>query len=290
MDEPIGRYFICDDSLLAIESLGDVALSVGDSVYEVIRVEKNTPLFIEDHAARLNHSAGFFGDKDIFPLKKIRKLVAILISKSDIPSANIKITYGEPEGKSKKILLIYFIKSRYPDSDTYRDGVRVGVLRGERVSPDIKQSDTPIRKMADVLLTEGRYYEVILENEEGYITEGSRTNIFLIKDNTLYTPPARDVLSGITRQKVIEISERNGIPLFEKSIPRGDLSQSQTLFLTGTSAKVLPIRSVEDISFVVDHPLLRHLMELYDESIAAYIEDFPVSHRAVSNRDEIVSK
>jgi branched-chain amino acid aminotransferase len=283
MDEPIGRYYICNDSLSAIESLGDVARLLGDSVYEVIRVEKKTPLFIEDHIARLNRSAGLFGNKEIFHLKKIRKLVAILISKSDFSSGNIKIAYGETKGKSKKILLIYFIKSRYPKSDMYKNGVRIGVLRGERESPDIKQSDTPVRKKADAVLTEGRYYEVILENKAGYITEGSRTNIFLIKDDILYTPPTRDVLSGITRQKVIEISKRNSIPLFEKSIARSDLSKFDTLFLTGTSAKLLPIRHVEDISFAVDHLLLRHLMKLYDESIASYIEDFSVSHRAVSN-------
>ena len=283
MDEPIGSFFICDDSLLVIESLGDVARSFGDSVYEVIRIIKNTPLFIEDHVARLNHSASLFGDKKTPSFKEMRKSIDILIEKSGFPSGNIKITYGESEDKSKKTLLIYFIKSRYPNEDMYNNGVRVGVLHGKRVSPDIKQSDTPIRKMADALLTESRYYEVILENEEGYITEGSRTNIFLIKDDTLYTPLTRDVLSGITRQRVIEISKRNCIPLFEKSIARSNLSQFETLFLTGTSAKLLPIRHVEDISFKVDHPLLRHLMELYDESIATYIEDSPKSHRAVSN-------
>jgi branched-chain amino acid aminotransferase len=133
------------------------------------------------------------------------------------------------------------------------------------------------------LLTEGRYYEVLFENKDGYITEGSRTNIFLIKDDTLYTPPAGEVLSGITRQKIIEISERNGIPVIEKSIARGDLSQFGTLFLTGTSAKLLPIKHMEDISFIVDHPLMKHLMESYDLCIASYIDDFSRSHRAVSN-------
>ena len=283
MDEPIGGYFVCDDSLLAIESLGDVARSLGDSVYEVIRIVKNTPLFLEDHVARLNHSSGLFGDKKVLSLKKIRNLVAILISKSSLSSGNIKITYGESKDKSKKILLVYFIKSRYPNEDMYRNGIRVGVLRGERVSPDIKKSDTPIRKMADAALKEGLYYEMLFENADGYITEGSRTNIFLIKDDTLYTPPTREVLSGITRQKVIDISDTGGVTLIEQSIPRSDLSQFESLFLTGTSAKVLPIRHVENISFTADHPILKYLIESYDECIASYIEDSLRSHRVASN-------
>lgn len=288
MDEPIGRYFVYNDSLVPIESLSNVMRSLGDSVYEVIRIIKNTPLFLVEHITRLDHSASLFGCKKRTSLKEIRELAAVLIGESGVSSGNIKIVYGESKDKSRKILLIHFIKSHYPDDDMYKSGVSVGVLRGERISPNIKQSNTTIRKKADAVLRESLYYEILLENEDGYITEGSRTNIFLIKDDIFYTPPIREVLSGITRQKVIEISERGGITLIEQSIPRSDLSQFDTLFLTGTSVKVLPIRFVENLSFVANHPLLKYLIESYDECIASYIEYSLRTHRAVSNKNKFV--
>ncbi len=66
-------------------------------------------------------------------------------------------------------------------------------------------------------LQESKAYEALLVNEEGYITEGSRSNVFLIKDGVIYTPADRDVLLGITRAKVIDLIRDYGFPFQKKN-------------------------------------------------------------------------
>ena len=284
MDEPIGRYFIEDDSLLASGSLDTALRPLGGSVYEVIRIIDRTPLFLEDHVGRLGRSASLAGYPFAATAARIRELVADLTNACDLSSGTVKLIYGYTGRTSKPTLLIHFIRSRYPDDEMYKGGVRVGLLRGERSSPAIKQSDTPVRKEADALLEGGGFYEILLVNGDGFITEGSRTNIFFVKDDALVTPPTHDVLSGITRQKVFEIARRGGIDLIEKAVHSSSIAGFNALFLTGTSAKILPVRSVQDLSFGTNHPLLRRLMESYDRCIESYLSG-DVKHDTIKSSE-----
>jgi branched-chain amino acid aminotransferase len=136
----------------------------------------------------------------------------------------------------------------------------------------MKRNDNRIREVVDTLLVEGDCYEIILENDDGYISEGSRSNLFFIRENTLFTSPVEDVLPGITRKKVIEIAESLGIELHERGVRRDELYHFEAMFLTGTSIKILPVLSVEKYRFDTNHPILRSLMESYDRCIESYIE------------------
>jgi branched-chain amino acid aminotransferase len=92
------------------------------------------------------------------------------------------------------------------------------------------------------------YTEGIALDVDGYVSEGSGENIFLIKKDTIITPPlACSVLPGITRDTVITLAKRLGIPVREERIPREMLYLADELFFTGTAAEVSPIRSVDKI-------------------------------------------
>jgi branched-chain amino acid aminotransferase len=256
-----------------IESLHDALRPLRDSIYEVVRIIDRTPLFLNDHVKRFARSASLSGYPLCASSARIRELVADLTKVCDVSSGNVRLVYGCADGTRKTALIIHFRQSCYPDDKMYQNGVRVGILKGERSSPAVKHSDSPVRKEANALLEKGGFYEMLLENGDGFITEASRNNIFFVTDDCLITPPAQSVLAGITREKVFEIAHRDGIGLVERDVHGSILTDFCSLFLTGTSAKVLPVRSVEDITFRTDHPLLRPVMESYDNVIESHLSD-----------------
>jgi branched-chain amino acid aminotransferase len=270
MDEPIGRYVVQDGLLRARVTAG--AAPPG-SVYEVVRIIDGAPLFLEEHVGRLARSATLAGLPSDVTAPRLRKLVAGLSAACDIRSGNVRVVWGLSAPAQRPALLICFIKSRYPDDEMYKRGVRVGLMRGERSAPAVKRSDTPVRREADRLLEGGGFYEVLLVNGDGFITEGSRTNVFFAGDDRLVTPPAESVLTGITRRKVLEIAREDGIDVIEESVREPDIGGFRSIFLTGTSAKVLPVRSVGGRSFDVSHVLVRRLMESYDRRVESYLAD-----------------
>jgi len=92
------------------------------------------------------------------------------------------------------------------------------------------------------------YAEGITLDSEGYVSEGSGENIFVVQNGALYTPPlASSILSGVTRDTVITLARRQGIPVTEQRLPRELLYIADEVFFTGTAAEITPIRSIDRI-------------------------------------------
>ena len=89
------------------------------------------------------------------------------------------------------------------------------------------------------------YDEAIMLDTQGFVSEASGENIFVVRDGVLRTPPLHTVLDGITRATVCELARHRGIPVEERSLTRDDLYVADELFLTGTAAEVTPIRAVD---------------------------------------------
>src|SRR5438477_11987936 len=93
------------------------------------------------------------------------------------------------------------------------------------------------------------YAEGIALDVNGYVSEGSGENIFIVRNGVLQTAPlGNSVLPGITRDSVLTIARELGIPIAEQGIPRELLYLADEVFFTGTAAEITPIRSVDKIS------------------------------------------
>jgi branched-chain amino acid aminotransferase len=93
----------------------------------------------------------------------------------------------------------------------------------------------------------GGYDEAILLDTQGFVSEGSGENLFLVKKGRLYTPPlSSSILAGITRDTILTLAREEGIPVFEDRITRDELYLADEVFFTGTAAEVTPIREVDD--------------------------------------------
>ncbi|HAX96835.1 MAG TPA: aminotransferase class IV [Prolixibacteraceae bacterium] len=264
---PIHSFFIQDDLILPVDAYTP---NFGIEIYEVIRVINGVPLFIDDHLQRFTHSAWLLHLEIPLTGHEVSERLKSLIQANRIETGNIRFSWCfRPCGRFQA----YFIPHHYPDAELVTKGVSCGLLHAERYDPNVKAVQANLREMADKLIREEGWYEVILVKEGGLITEGSRSNLFFVKGNELITAPDEDILPGITRKKVIEIAGRKGIAVTYRMVNESELPSMQAVFITGTSPKVLPILSIGKLEFKPALPVVRELVDAYDQEIEAFIRE-----------------
>jgi len=273
MITPQQKFFLVDSKIHTVASSACVLPPPDKHVYEVFRVISGVPLFLEDHLERLKNSIS--GEDFIWDLQHIANDINLLLQLNQFATGNIRIILWI-EGEQTHSMLFYD-KHEYPDEKMFGEGITIGILERERFEPNKKVFDPVMRKEASSLIENNRFYEVLLKTADEYITEGSRSNIFLIKDETIYTPPSQQVLEGVTRKKVISIIQEKKLKFEEKMIHVKELPDYESVFLTGTSRRVLPVKKIEPFPFVyqADHQLIRligtEFISLCDDYIASKI-------------------
>jgi branched-subunit amino acid aminotransferase/4-amino-4-deoxychorismate lyase len=107
-------------------------------------------------------------------------------------------------------------------------------------------------------------YDALLINYKDYITEGTRTNFFCIKDKTIFSPPESEILIGVMRKVVLKVAKENGYQIAEKNIKLEDIKSYDGAFVTSTSSKIMPAKSIDGV--LIGYPdSLKELMRLLDE-------------------------
>lgn len=111
--------------------------------------------------------------------------------------------------------------------------------------------------------------EALLLDNEGYVAEGSGENIFVVRDDTIYTPELTSCLDGITRRTVFELAAELGYQIVERRITRDEVYVADEAFFTGTAAEVLPIRELDgrSIGSARRGPITEQLQSMYFESV-----------------------
>lgn len=273
MDTSYQKYYLLNDETKKNSEFSDEFLSKGKSLYEVIRVIDGAPIFLEKHLSRLINSANIV--KLILPLsiEEIKEKLNKLIVVNAAAIGNIKIVFNFSDKKCD--FYAYFLKHSYPSEEDYKNGVDTILYHGERDNPNAKVINLSFREKADEKIREAKAFEAILVDRNGNITEGSRSNIFMIKDNTVLTAPVEDVLPGITRDTIIAAAKKCGYEVKEQRINYNDIKDLDGLFISGTSPKVLPIRRVDNLQFnSASNKVINDILIEYDEVINKYIENY----------------
>lgn len=261
MTEYTGRYFILNGELQPVELFSNSLVYEGESIYEVIRVLKGTPMFFREHINRLFASLRHKHRRSLATMDEIRRYIIALSRSERRKEANLKIVMNYGDGT--ETLLIYFIESIYPSEEQYLNGVKGLLYAGERETPSSKVINHRFRSNISRLLLLEKGYEAFLVNMENLITEGSRSNIFFIKNNYLYTAPDNLVLNGVTRHQILNICQEQNIPVVMRCASVFELESFDAAFMTGTSPMVLPLNMIGDVVYKVDLPLIKQLRELY---------------------------
>lgn len=216
-------------------------------VYEVVKIIDGKPLFWDEHIERIYLSFAKIGielpiDKEVFT-NGAKKIVA----NDQMLNNNIKIVIGKFSDHIN--ILIYNIKSNYPADEIKESGVKVKAFNYERINPGAKVINLNYKKEVSKFIVNNNIFEAILVDKKGVITEGSRSNVFFIKDRCIYTPSSSSVLLGITRMKLLELFSNLDLEIKEIDISLDGLSNYDGVFLSGTSINALAIYSVGDKVF-----------------------------------------
>lgn len=238
-------------------------------IYEVLRIINGKPIFLENHLKRMKNSFELIHEKFTLSYEEINLEICNLIKNENKFDGNIKITFGINEKK----LRVFFVEHSYPSDEMYRSGVETILYFGERENPNAKIINDNFRERVNKEIKNNNVYEAILVDKNGYITEGSRSNIFMVKNNKLLTSPLKAVLPGVTRGEIINIANNIGIEVQEINYEYSEIDKLDGMFISGTSPKVLPIRRVNNIDFNVNNDVIRKLMKEYDKKIERYIEN-----------------
>lgn len=278
-------------------SVFDRGFLFGDAVYEVTRSYGRVLFQIEAHVDRLYRSAEQIQmdlrrtqQETIEAIYRIYKLV-----NQDNKYVRVQVTRGQgPIGMSSDLSRhcnwVYYVKDvdRVTD-EQYRKGVSIVVterLRNTKAAldPNIKSGNYLNNVLAFQTAMPVKAFESVMVDAKGNVTEGTTSNIWMVKGGVVLTPPrTSDLLVGITRQILFEIADRHKIPVEEGLFTPDQLRAADEVFLTSSTREVLAVSSVDGLKIGagVCGEMTRKLGELYKGYVQEYcqraIETHPLS-------------
>ena len=240
------------------------SLHYGMSVFEGVRAyktEKGTAIFrLFEHTKRLLNSAKIFQMNVPYDMDTLMKAQKQVIRENHLESGYIRpiIWVGsEALGVSAKNNTIHTAIAAWPwgaylGEDGISKGIRVKISSFSRHHVNVslvraKASGYYINSiLANQEATTCGYDEALLLDTEGFVSEGSGENVFIVKNGKLYTPDLASCLDGITRDSVITLANDLGIEVIQKRITRDEVYCTDEAFFSGTAAEITPIREVDN--------------------------------------------
>ena len=257
-------------------------LHYGSGVFEGIRcyrTDDGPAVFrLKEHMARFEHSARMLFMELDYSVDELVDAVKHTIRENNLTICYIRPIafrgYGvmglDPLPAPVNVSIAAWPWETYLGQEALEHGVDVGVSswrqRGiNSLPPAIKATGNYLNSsFARIEANRHGYAEAILLNEQGIVTEGTGENIFVVADGTIYTPPISDgILEGITRASIVQIAGDLGYPVVEKSLLRTDLYDADEMFMTGSAAEVVPVRSVDGHLLGDAGPITRDLQQTF---------------------------
>ena len=248
-----GQYFDKDDAKV---SVFDHGVLYGDGIFEGIRAYNGRVFKLEQHLRRLQESAASILLDLPLPLKKIEEALLETIRQNGLKDAYIRLVVTRGVGdlgldmrKCKAGPTLFIIADKielYPEA-YYEKGLELvtSTFRqkgADQLTPSVKSLNYLPNILARAEATRVGAQEAILLNGEGYVTECTGDNLFLVRDGRFYTPPTHaGILEGVTREVAIELArDRMGLEVVEEMFTRVEVYRAQEVFFTGTVAEVVP--------------------------------------------------
>ncbi len=270
MQECLGNLYIHNGTLTDTSHFDDSFLNHPHYIYEVFRVIDKVALFLEDHLQRLQDTCKLSKHCHEFSSKEMKRYVYEVIDANQLYEGNMKIVLYQNQGAGPQFL-VYISEHQYPTQEQYKSGVPVSLFKGIRINPNAKVMDVELRRATNKMKQERDVYETLLVDEEGCITEGSRSNVFFIRKEKVITPPLQDVLPGITRKHIMNICRELSIDVIEEKVPARSVVIMEAVFISGTSRKVLPVNQINDLEFDPDHLITRKIQSGFNKRVTDYI-------------------
>ena len=262
-------------------SVFDHGLLYGDGVFEGIRAYHGRVFKLKEHIDRLFYSA-----KAILlniPMSKQQLMDATVETcrKNNLNDGYVRLVITRGAGtlglnpnrcSNPQVIIIADTIQLYPAS-LYKKGMEIVTVATTRnhhnaVNPAIKSLNYLNNILAKIEANTAGYEEAIMLNSEGYVAECTGDNLFIIKDNQMFTPSlSSGALHGITRQTSIDLVGELGVPTSEPNLTRYDLYNADECFLTGTGAEIVPVVKIDERKIGNGKPgkITKKLVKAYQE-------------------------
>ncbi len=254
-----GKLYEPEDAKISVYDHG---LLYGDGVFEGIRVYNRGIFKLDEHLQRLYDSAKFIQLEIPMSYEEMRRtlldVTRLNLDEEGIDDAYIRLVVTRGKGdlgidprkcpKATVIIIVDKIKL-YPE-DFYKNGLKVIVSSWRRpplsvLNPRVKSLNYLNNILAKIEANSAGAQEAIMLDLNGYVTECTADNVFIVKDNTLMTPPPSvGILEGITRETVMVLADELGMNVQERIIDLKDIFTADEMFLTGSAAEIVPVVEV----------------------------------------------
>ena len=245
----------------ALVSVYDHGLLYGDGCFEGIRAYNGRILKLDSHVQRLYDSAEKLRLVPKYPAARVKEAIRETLDANGLTDGYIRVIFTRGIGTlglhpfkcpdSGTIIITDHIQL-YP-TELYEDGMDVIIAKRPRIpiaclDPGVKSLNYLNNILAKIEAIDRGVLEAVMLNTEGYVSECTGDNIFVIKDGEIRTPPTESgILHGITRRFVIdEIAPACGYRVHERMMRVDDLLDADEVFLTGTAAEVIGVRRIDE--------------------------------------------
>ena len=285
-----GRLVDWDDARIHILTH---TLHYGCGVFEGIRAyatAQGTAVFrLTDHITRLYNSAKIFMIDIPFTVEEVIEATKETVRVNGLESCYIRpivyLGYGEmglnPLPCTVNVSIAVWPWGSYLGDEGIRHGVRTMISSWQRHDPNAlppaaKGTGMYINSsMAKVQALKAGYDEAVLLSPQGFVSEGTGENIFVVRHGRIFTPPvSAGALEGITQSSVVTIARDLGIDIEATNILRSDLYTAEEAFLTGTAAEVVPIRAVDDRELGEPGPITRKIQETFFATVKGEVDRY----------------
>ena len=258
-------------------------LHYGMGVFEGVRAyktDKGPAIFrLKEHTDRLFRSAHILGMKMPFDKSTLIEAQKSVVRENNLESGYLRpmAFYGaEAMGISAKTLSTHVIVAAWPwgaylGKEALENGIRVKTSSFTRHHVNITMCKAKANGnyMNSILAHRDAemdgYDEALLLDVDGFVSEGSGENIFIIRNGKLFTPDLTAALEGITRDTIVQLADEMGLQVIEKRITRDEVYTADEAFFTGTAAEVTPIRELDNRAIGSGHrgPITEKLQSMY---------------------------
>lgn len=270
----------------AVVSVFDRGFLYGDGIYETMRVYDGVVFHLKDHLARLADSAA--GIKMLLPWSNeyLENAIYKVIKTNHLRDASTRLTisrgpgdigYNPPQPFRPTLAIMTRAFKGYPDG-FYRRGIKIVVVNIRRnyiksLDPGIKSANCLNGILAKFEAVERGAFEGVMLNVKGYLSEGTVSALFVVKNGGLFTPPlSAGILPGITRRVVMELADSLNVNVTESNMKPDRLYGADEVFLASTNMEVLPVVKVGDraIGQGVPGPVTKSLIRAFRHYVGSF--------------------
>lgn len=272
-----GKFYKRKDAKI---SVFDSSTMLGDGIWDSLRYHDNKFIFLKEHLDRLYKDAKLIDLKIHLTRKKLSealiKTIKINKMKTDvhlriIVSRGIKSTpYQSPKVTISKPTIIIIPEYKKPDIKAYKKGLKLVTVKTIRgpinvQNPQINSLSKLNCILACIEANKKNADEALMFDINGNIATNNSTHFFFVKNNTVFTSTGKYCVTGITRQKIIDLCKKNKIKVKEKNFKLNEVLNADEAFCTGSFAGIVPVNQINKKKYSLKkNPITKELTNFYN--------------------------